>query len=635
MPERASLAPLPAAPTQSSMKPHVPVASLLVVALLAVPAAARATEFDQFIAFGDSTLDSGYFRYNPTGNAAIDQAIAGAVARGAKGGFTGNGVMNSTLLAGRFGLEAEPIGNGGTNFANGGAHTVTDALPNIATVQQIRTYLNSVHGVANPRGLYLLGTGSNDLLYVSRQDAAWVATHPTHLADLVATLSTEVATLQAAGARTILVANPYTSAVYAGPGGVVPAELATVYAQSVAFGPALWSGLSAAGVRYIPADINGVIKFVVTHPTLFGFTADSVLAANPASPVNALLSVVTPAQMQSHLFLDSLHFTTAGQTIKADYYYSLLTAPNLIALVAESTVQSGLARTAGLRAQIGGSGPARAPGSRNAWFAAGANSLRLKNAPGFPRLSAHPFGGTVGVDYTTSGGTLLGAALSAGGQHQRFSTGGHGDQVDEALSLYVATKFGQWWGDAIATAGLLQARIERPVPLGLFTDRNRADTDGHSLTLALRGGHDFHAGPISTGPVLGLIVQQVHLDGFTETGTSGTTALAFGGQTREARIGQLGWRAAVDAGNWRITADASWNHDWADRNRVVTAALTTVATAPFTADAAPVSADWGSAAVGVAYRLGSRLTLHATGSVVLGNPHVTSHGGNLSLRFGF
>jgi outer membrane lipase/esterase len=617
------------------MKPFGPVAALLATTFLVASGSSLAADFDQFIAFGDSTLDSGYFRYNPTGNAAIDQAVVAAVAHGAKGGFAGNGVMNTTLLAERFGLNAEAVGNGGTNFANGGAHTVTDVLPNVPTVQQIKNYLTSVHSVANPRGLYVLGTGSNDLLYVSRQNEVWLAAHPTYLNDLISTLSTEVSALQTAGARTILVPSPYTSAVYAGPGGVVPAQFAAVYAQSVAFGPALWSGLTAAGVRYIPADINGVLRYVVTHPTLFGFTAESVLAANPASPVNALVSVVTPAQMQSHLFLDGLHFTTAGQTIKADYYYSLLTAPSLISLVAESAVQSGLARTASLQTQIGYSGQTRAPRSRNAWFAAGANSLRLKNAPGFPRISAHPFGGTVGVDYSTSGGMLLGAALTAGGQRQQFSTGGHCNQVDEAVSLYVATKAGHWWGDAVATAGLMQDSIARQVPLGIFTDRNRADTDGKSLSLALRGGRDFHLGSITTGPMVGAVLQQVHLDGFTETGTSGVTALAFGGQTRDARIGQLGWRAAVDAGNWRIFADASWNHDWADRNRAVSAALTTVATAPFTADAAPVSADWGTATLGTSYRFNSRTTFRATATVVLGNPQVTSYGGELGLIFGF
>ncbi|HQF38897.1 MAG TPA: autotransporter domain-containing protein [Opitutaceae bacterium] len=594
--------------------------------------------FDQFIAFGDSTLDTGYFRYNPTGIPAMDQAVAAAVAAGAKGGFAGPGTMYSTLLAERFGLSAAPLGGGGTNFANGGAHTLTDALGNVATVDQLKHYLASASGTANSRGLYVIGTGNNDLIWVLKQGAAWGAANPDYLGGLAASLAPEVASLQAAGARLIVVPNSFMYAVMAGPGGELPASAAATYKELTSYNSAMWSRLIGAGVNFIPADMDSVFKHVVHHPARFGFTAESVLAANAPSHVSALLTtsaMLSPEQDRTFLFIDGAHMTTAGQQIEADYIYSLLTAPSLVSLVAESAVQSGLSRTASLQSQIEHSVPARGPQTTSAWFSAGASAQRLGNAPGLPRLTANPFGGTVGFDYATAGGTLLGTALSVGGQHQRFSTGGHCNQLDEAVSLYVATRYGHWWGDAVATAGLLQGRIERPVPLGLFTDRNRADTDGHTLAIAVRGGRDFRVGAVTTGPVVGVVLQQVHLDGFTETGTSGVTALAFGGQTRKAAIGQLGWRAAVELGNWRLTADAAWQHDWAGRYREVTAALTTIETAPFVAAATPVSADWAFATLSAAYRLGSRVALHVTGSVVIGNPQVTRYGGNLGLRFRF
>jgi len=133
------------------MKPNRLWTAFVALSAVLLPCACGAAGFDQFVAFGDSTLDTGYFRYNSTGIPAMDQSVAAAVAAGAKGGFAGNGVMNTTLLAARFGLGAEAVGNGGTNFANGGAHTVTAVLPKVATVQQIGNYLRSVAGVANPR----------------------------------------------------------------------------------------------------------------------------------------------------------------------------------------------------------------------------------------------------------------------------------------------------------------------------------------------------------------------------------------------------------------------------------------------------------------------------------------------------
>ena len=52
---------------------------------------------------------------------------------------------------------------------------------NIYTVQQIRNYLSDVHGVANPRALYLVKTGDNDATYVNNQiaqDPNWLTIHP-------------------------------------------------------------------------------------------------------------------------------------------------------------------------------------------------------------------------------------------------------------------------------------------------------------------------------------------------------------------------------------------------------------------------------------------------------------------------
>src|SRR4051794_36949353 len=74
---------------------------------------------DRFVGFGDSTMDSGYFRYNTTGVPAINAAIAATVAAGGSGAFGGPGPAVTELLAARFGLSATPFivgGGGGTNY---------------------------------------------------------------------------------------------------------------------------------------------------------------------------------------------------------------------------------------------------------------------------------------------------------------------------------------------------------------------------------------------------------------------------------------------------------------------------------------------------------------------------------------
>jgi len=131
-------------------------------------APAQAQPFTQFIGFGDSTLDSGwYFTHthdkNPINEALYKtaQALGGGVAT------TPGGRMNSQILAGMFGLTGIPVGlPGGTNFAAGGAANIDYAnyetlAPN--TVSQIQSYLASTGGVANPSALYMVSSGGNDI----------------------------------------------------------------------------------------------------------------------------------------------------------------------------------------------------------------------------------------------------------------------------------------------------------------------------------------------------------------------------------------------------------------------------------------------------------------------------------------
>ena len=49
-------------------------ATLLAITALGTPGVAGAAEFNQFIVFGDSTLDTGYFRYHTSGNQQFDDA---------------------------------------------------------------------------------------------------------------------------------------------------------------------------------------------------------------------------------------------------------------------------------------------------------------------------------------------------------------------------------------------------------------------------------------------------------------------------------------------------------------------------------------------------------------------------------
>src|SRR3954452_5224659 len=128
--------------------------------LLSLAQAAGAQPLNQFIAFGDSTIDSGYFlTHSISGNATKQNFYNTAAAQGGGLPTTPGGLVNSEILAAYLGLTAIPIGlPGGTNYAASGADNNNNntSVTAPSTVSQINTYLASTGGWANPSALYLI-----------------------------------------------------------------------------------------------------------------------------------------------------------------------------------------------------------------------------------------------------------------------------------------------------------------------------------------------------------------------------------------------------------------------------------------------------------------------------------------------
>jgi outer membrane lipase/esterase len=627
----------------STIKQCTLIYALLMITTLSMPCSVRAAGFNQYIGFGDSTLDSGYWRYNTAGIPAYDALTAAAVAYGDSGAYNGNGVENSIMLANKFGVSAAPVGapGGGTNYANGASYTLNSGpFPmSVPTVQQIKNYLSSVKGTANPHALYVIKSGDNDLNYSPLP--------PNFLSDAASSMATQSLVLQTAGAHTIMVPNSYSSAVYAGLGGDIDPSNAAKYKTSVEYFSLRWADLQAAGVHFIPGDIDGLFKFVVHNPTLFGFTSSSVLSANAPALINpfpynhALWAYpLTPTQQQAFLFVDTVHMTTAGQTLMADHEYSLLVAPSQVSLVVESAVQNGLAIASTIQRQIDlctdlSEQPSRTRGA-NLWLTVAPQYLRVKNAQGFPEACGVPFSGTLGVDIWLDCQALLGLAFTAGGQEQKFSKiGGHFNQIALAPTLYAAYKYKRVWGEVATTYSAFLNTIKRRVPLGIFNDENRAHSHGSSLALMVYVGGDFKPGHITTGPVASMVLQRARLNGLTETGNSGVTALSFASQTRNSFISQLGWRILGDVGKWQPFAHIRWNHEWGDKKNKVTASLTSVVAPSYTMAAAPVASDWSDIWLGTVYLINSQVSLRGSFLGTFFNRRLENYGGELGLNVNF
>jgi outer membrane lipase/esterase len=205
-----------------------PLAALVaVLAVFAVPTgAAFAQNFNQAIVFGDSSVDSGYYKNvfpNPGGGANFNILWAAAVAAGAGEPTSSPGLMNSEALAAFFGLTALPSNqSGGTNYATSGARSAQANAAGeelfqaaVPMTTQISNYLAAVGGRANANALYLISGGGNDIAFAENQSRS-IANFPifplgsaaadTYIVNQANLLVASIAQLKAAGARYILAA---------------------------------------------------------------------------------------------------------------------------------------------------------------------------------------------------------------------------------------------------------------------------------------------------------------------------------------------------------------------------------------------------------------------------------------------
>lgn len=426
-------------------------------ALLSLTQFAQAQNFNQLVGFGDSATDTGWFTGatsgpHSTGVPAFDASIAAALAAGGNAHWTGPGPGNAQILAGFFGLSANAVGTpGGTNFAIGNGvdylvppaydilvppHTATGNLfPNPllpGTATQINNYLASVNGHANPNAIYLLTSGGNDITV-----APFSPTPIAYLLGETQILANSLASLQAAGARYIIMSNYYPGPLDNPAGAVLGSTILS----------ATWSDLAAAGVRFIPADTFAVFAAVEQNPAAYGITHDphaigpsgyaclppigsgltsgyGILCAPTTTPSSTYGYLQSADATHTYLFMDGIHLTEAGQQIEADYFYNLLVAPSEISYLAETAIQTTFQSITGIQQQIDLTQRLRSPGW-SVWVNGQLSYLKLDNSSaGFPSDPGYPLSGSMGVDYKWQNGWLAGAAITTGFVNPSFSLGG-------------------------------------------------------------------------------------------------------------------------------------------------------------------------------------------------------------------
>jgi outer membrane lipase/esterase len=254
-------------------------AVLLLAILLPYPAPSMAQPFSQVIVFGDSNVDSGYYKAlsSPGGGTTYNSLWASAVANGAGAPTTNPGLMNSQFLARFFNLSANPANTtGGTNYATSGAKNETsNSAANggftaaIPTGTQIRSYVAANGGVADGQALYLIWSGDNDVTYANGDTGTSPPPDPdSYVMEAAEDLNGDILFLKNAGAQHIIVAG----LAYDFPTGN-STDAVNRRALKLLYTNTLFANLTQIGVSYHPANTDALRLAIAANPANYGFTS--------------------------------------------------------------------------------------------------------------------------------------------------------------------------------------------------------------------------------------------------------------------------------------------------------------------------------------------------------------------------
>ncbi len=516
-----------------------PIRSLLTVALITATAAVAAPAFaagpySQTVFFGDSLTDGGFFR-----------PLLPASVRPVTGQFTTNpGLVWSQYLADFYGTGAVPNGNGqtGTNYAAGGARVGINStgalgpIPSLAT--QVTNYLAANGGRADSRALFTVWGGANDLFAITNAGAPAATT----IASAVTSEIGIVTQLQNAGAKYILVATVPDLGLTPGFRAQGAAVQATGTALTTTYNTSLFNGLASSGLRVIPLDTFNLLREITAAPAAYGFSNITGTACQPQITANSLTcnpsSYVTPDAPNTYLFADGVHPTSRAHQIVSQYAVSILEAPRQLAVLPHSTAVVGRARADRVSGHLAG----KPEGDGMRWWA----DTRID----FQRYDdGNLYDGvgpalTGGVDWTSGNFVYGGFAGLSRNAYDFGLRGGDFDQTEATLG-----GFAGWYGDNAWVNGQLSYTfssydVNRDVVLGPVTRTHSGSPDGSNLTFGVNAGFNFTSEALTHGPVLGVLMQRIDVDGYAEDQPTLSTALAYPDQSFDSMITSLGWQAS-------------------------------------------------------------------------------------------
>jgi len=530
----------------------------------ALSAGTASAQFSNAYFFGDSLTDTGSYKpVLPPGT----------------GLFTTNpGPVWVAPFTQYYGLSASPANQGGNDYAEGGARvTSLPGVPNTPPTGtatpvsvQVANFLSK--GPADPNAIYSVWAGANDLFYqlgLAQAGLITTAQLQANLGIAATDLVKQIATLNAAGAKYIVVFN--VPDIGKTPFGVGSGSGAQITALSSFFNSTLYAGLDATGIQTIRFNAFAMLNEVVANPGLYGFTNASAPACGTTpSLLCTAANLVTPNAAQTYVFADGVHPTTAAHAIIAQAVQSMITGPMQMAALGEAPMAVERANWRALDGRMMSS--INAPGRGEKFQTWAAYDYAKDDIFGIGLSGSGDVNTiSVGADMRVSGKMLAGIQFAYTEYKGDFgNNGGDFKLTEPTFTAYGGYGEGPWYVGATFGIGSLDYDTTRNIVLGAATRTETGTTKGYHLTGRLLGGYWLKYSNWDHGPFAKLTYEKIVVRQFSENGND-STALNFDQQNNDAFLSSLGWQVSGVVSGFRPFARATWEYNFKDDIRQVTA----------------------------------------------------------------
>lgn len=261
------------------------------------------------------------------------------------------------------------------------------------------------------------------------------------------------------------------------------------------------------------------------------------------------------------------------------------------------------------------------------------------NQAGLPYNSSTTGAVEVGADYRITHTWLLGAAFGYGHTHADLDTIGSNATVNTySPAVYTSYADKGWFVNGLASYGFSNYSQQRNVSIPGFGGTASSSPGGSQILGNIDGGYEFHRGPWTFGPTLGL--QYVHLtvDGYSETGLPGAdlTVNQNDADSLRSRLGgTVNYTIKTASLIFTPHFSASWQHEFMDQSRGVTAQFNSVGAGSFVVNTPNPSRDSALIDVGLDMQVNNSITVFTDYSAQAGQSNYFGQSVQAGVKIGF